>query len=318
MAKKSSSGPRGASKRGQHKPATPAKSGRRAYTLANLQPPVGSRKKKVRVGRGIGSKLGKTAGAGNKGQKSRKGFSRRPGFEGGQTPIQRRLRKLKGVSQSAMNIGIFRKEYAIVNVGQLDVFEPNTVITPDLLVKTRIIREVREGLRVRELLGRIGGDEQHQGGPTRGASATDADDASVRTVGAEHQEHLEAGRNRLGVRMRPSEGSQHVHAISRPDGAGRHSRFHRHSSKSRRDERGHRARALGTDPRRRHRLSRDHVRRERAAGHAREGGFGARRRELRRHPLHREHRPVELRAARDVPRGYDDRDLGADLRPERL
>ena len=63
MAKKSASGPRGSGKRGQHKPATPASKVRRSFTLANLQPPAGSRKKKVRVGRGIGSKLGKTAGA---------------------------------------------------------------------------------------------------------------------------------------------------------------------------------------------------------------------------------------------------------------
>src|SRR5438034_1859876 len=77
MAKKSSSGPRGARKRGQHKPAKPAAKGRRLFTLANLQPPAGSRKRKVRVGRGMGSKLGKTAGSGNKGQKSRRGYSRR-------------------------------------------------------------------------------------------------------------------------------------------------------------------------------------------------------------------------------------------------
>src|SRR5947207_15672308 len=88
MARKSSSGPRGTRKRGQHKPASKA---RRSFTLSNLRPPAGSRKKKVRVGRGMGSKLGKTAGAGNKGQKSRRGDSRRRGFEGGQVPLQRRM-----------------------------------------------------------------------------------------------------------------------------------------------------------------------------------------------------------------------------------
>ena len=66
MARKTSSGPRGTRKRGQHKPAAPASKVRRSFTLSNLQPPAGSRKKKVRVGRGMGSKLGKTAGAGNK------------------------------------------------------------------------------------------------------------------------------------------------------------------------------------------------------------------------------------------------------------
>jgi len=98
------------------------------------------------VGRGTGSGHGKTCCRGNKGQKAR--GSVRPGFEGGQTPLQRRFRKLKGISKTAMNIGIFRKEYAIVNVGQLEVFEPNTVVTPDLLVQARIVRELRDGLRV--------------------------------------------------------------------------------------------------------------------------------------------------------------------------
>ena len=91
MAKKSSGGPRGTRKRGQHKPATPAGKPRRTYTLSNLQPAEGSRHRKVRVGRGIGSKLGKTSGAGNKGQKSRRGYSRRRGFEGGQMPLHRRM-----------------------------------------------------------------------------------------------------------------------------------------------------------------------------------------------------------------------------------
>ena len=114
--------------------------------LENLAPPMGARKTAKRVGRGIGSGHGKTSTRGHKGQRAR--GSIRTGFEGGQTPIQRRFRKLKGVSQSAMNIGMFKKEYAIVNVGQLDQFEANTVITPDLLLQTRVIRELRDGLRV--------------------------------------------------------------------------------------------------------------------------------------------------------------------------
>lgn len=114
--------------------------------LHDLAPAAGSHKSAKRVGRGIGSGHGKTSGRGHKGQKARN--SVRPGFEGGQTPIQRRLRKLKGQSQTAMNIGVFRKEYAIINVGQLDRFEPGTVITPELLVQTRVVRELRDGLRV--------------------------------------------------------------------------------------------------------------------------------------------------------------------------
>src|SRR5450631_1810786 len=64
-----------------------------AVNLSNLKPARGSRHRKVRVGRGIGSKLGRTSGKGNKGQKSRKGYSRRPGFEGGQMPLRRRIPK---------------------------------------------------------------------------------------------------------------------------------------------------------------------------------------------------------------------------------
>jgi large subunit ribosomal protein L15 len=132
MAKKVSSGPRGVRKRGQHKPAAPAGKARRSYTLANLQPPVGSRKKKVRVGRGMGSKLGKTAGSGNKGQKSRRGYSRRRGFEGGQMPLHRRMPK-RGFTN------IFRKEYSIVNLEALAALG-ETTINPDVLRKAGVIK----------------------------------------------------------------------------------------------------------------------------------------------------------------------------------
>jgi len=114
--------------------------------LEQLSAPAGAHKAAKRVGRGIGSGHGKTSCRGHKGQRARN--SVRPGFEGGQTPIQRRMRKLKGISKNAMNIGMFRKGYAVVNVGQLDKFAPNTVVTPDLLLETRVIRELRDGLRV--------------------------------------------------------------------------------------------------------------------------------------------------------------------------
>ena len=84
-------------------------------TLSNLKPPRGSRHRKVRVGRGMGSKLGKTSGAGNKGQQSRRGYSRRPGFEGGQMPLHRRLPK-RGFSSP------FPKSFAVVNVESLERF----------------------------------------------------------------------------------------------------------------------------------------------------------------------------------------------------
>ena len=97
-----------------------------SVTLSNLRPPRGSRHRKVRVGRGMGSKLGKTAGAGNKGQKSRKGFSQRPGFEGGQMPLHRRIPK-RGFHNP------FGKDYAVVNLEALNAFAAGDVVTPESL-----------------------------------------------------------------------------------------------------------------------------------------------------------------------------------------
>ncbi|HEV7968008.1 MAG TPA: 50S ribosomal protein L15 [Candidatus Acidoferrales bacterium] len=109
--------------------------------LSNLKPPRGSRHRKVRVGRGIGSKLGKTAGKGNKGQKSRKGYSRRPGFEGGQMPLRRRIPK-RGFHNPT------RSEYAVVNVESLDIFPAGTTVTPELLIGSGLIRQVRAEIKV--------------------------------------------------------------------------------------------------------------------------------------------------------------------------
>src|SRR5260370_33292996 len=140
MAKKSSSGPRGARKRGQHKPAKPAAKARRSFTLSNLQPPVGSRKRKVRVGRGMGSKLGKTAGSGNKGQKSRRGYSRRRGFEGGQLPLHRRMPK-RGFHNP---VGV---TYSVVNLEELNVFPAGETVTPDLLRAHGFIRRKTDRIK---------------------------------------------------------------------------------------------------------------------------------------------------------------------------
>ena len=85
--------------------------------LETLRPPRGSRHRKVRVGRGIGSKLGKTSGSGNKGQKSRRGYSRRRGFEGGQMPLHRRIPK------RGFNNARFATVYLPVNVSSLNDFE---------------------------------------------------------------------------------------------------------------------------------------------------------------------------------------------------
>src|SRR5882672_5891211 len=137
MAKKTSSGPRGASKRGQHKPATPAGKPRRTFALSNLQPPAGSRHRKVRVGRGIGSKLGKTSGSGNKGQKSRRGYSRRRGFEGGQMPLHRRIPK-RGFHNP------FGSTFAVINIEELNAFPAGETVTPDLLRAHGFVRTTEQ------------------------------------------------------------------------------------------------------------------------------------------------------------------------------
>jgi large subunit ribosomal protein L15 len=109
--------------------------------LSNLRPPRGSRRKKVRVGRGMGSKLGKTSGAGNKGQQSRTGYSRRAGFEGGQMPLHRRIPK-RGFSNP------FPHEYAIVNVETLNAFGAGETVTPEALAGRGLVRLRREGVKV--------------------------------------------------------------------------------------------------------------------------------------------------------------------------
>jgi len=105
--------------------------------LESLRPPRGSRKRKVRVGRGMGSKLGKTAGAGNKGQKSRRGYSRRRGFEGGQMPLHRRIPK-RGFTNA------FGSTYAVVNIEELNVFPAGETVTPDLLRAHGFVRTAQQ------------------------------------------------------------------------------------------------------------------------------------------------------------------------------
>jgi len=115
--------------------------------IGDLRPAPGAKKKRKRVGRGHGSGHGKTSTRGMKGQKAR--GSVRPGFEGGQTPLYRRLRKHRGVSQAARNTGIFRRSYAEVNVGRLEErFDADTVVTPELLLQQRIVRKLGDGLRI--------------------------------------------------------------------------------------------------------------------------------------------------------------------------
>jgi large subunit ribosomal protein L15 len=110
-------------------------------SLSNLGPAKGSRHRKVRVGRGIGSKLGRTAGAGNKGQKSRRGYSRRRGFEGGQMPLHRRIPK-RGFHNP------FGVSYSVVNLEELNVFPAGETVTPDLLRAHGFIRRATDPIKV--------------------------------------------------------------------------------------------------------------------------------------------------------------------------
>ena len=109
--------------------------------LHELQPAIGSTTAPKRLGRGVGSQLGKTSGKGHKGAKARSGGGKRPGFEGGQMPLTRRIPK-RGFTN------IYRKEYAAVNVSALNVFEDGTVITNEALIEAGLIKKVLDGVKV--------------------------------------------------------------------------------------------------------------------------------------------------------------------------
>ncbi|MBN1548686.1 MAG: 50S ribosomal protein L15 [Syntrophaceae bacterium] len=109
--------------------------------LGTLRPPDGSRKKRKRVGRGDGSGHGGTAGKGAKGQKARSGGKIRPGFEGGQMPLSRRLPK-RGFKN------IFRKEVIAVNVERLNRFAENSVIDAELLLKSGLIKKAGDAIKI--------------------------------------------------------------------------------------------------------------------------------------------------------------------------
>jgi large subunit ribosomal protein L15 len=106
-----------------------------------IESPSGATHRRKRRGRGIGSGHGKTSTRGHKGQWARSGGGVRIGFEGGQMPLQRRLPK-RGFTN------IFKKVYSIVNVEDLNVFDDGTVVTPELLLETGIIRKAGEGVKI--------------------------------------------------------------------------------------------------------------------------------------------------------------------------
>ena len=110
--------------------------------LHELSPKEGAVKSKKRVGRGIGSGLGKTSGKGHKGQNARSGGGVRPGFEGGQLPLFRRL------SKRGFNNYNFRTVYAVVNVGDLERFEDGTTVTIEMLKESGLVNKELDGIKI--------------------------------------------------------------------------------------------------------------------------------------------------------------------------
>ena len=109
--------------------------------IANIHPGKGSRKRKKLLGRGPGSGHGKTSGKGFKGQKSRSGATRRPGFEGGQMPLMKRLPKRGFTSRN-------KKTYTLVNVSSLNIFDENQTVTPELLKEKNIVKDLRSDIKI--------------------------------------------------------------------------------------------------------------------------------------------------------------------------
>ncbi|WP_053955662.1 50S ribosomal protein L15 [Inediibacterium massiliense] len=109
--------------------------------LHELRPAEGSVKNRKRLGRGTATGQGKTAGRGQKGQKSRSGGGVRPGFEGGQMPLYRRLPK-RGFTN------IFKKQWAIINIDAFNQFDEGTIVTPELLLEAGIIKKIADGVKV--------------------------------------------------------------------------------------------------------------------------------------------------------------------------
>jgi len=109
--------------------------------LSNLKPAVGSTKTRKRIGRGQGSGTGKTAGKGHKGQKARSGGSVKPGFEGGQMPMQRRLPK-RGFTP------LTKKVYALVNLRDLELFEAGSVVDLEVLTQSGLVNSVGDGVKI--------------------------------------------------------------------------------------------------------------------------------------------------------------------------
>ena len=109
--------------------------------LHDLKPAEGATTAQKRLGRGIGSGLGKTSGKGHKGAKARSGGGKRPGFEGGQMPLTMRLPK-RGFTNN------FRTEYVAINVDRLEIFEDGQTVTPVELIEAGVIKKINDGVKI--------------------------------------------------------------------------------------------------------------------------------------------------------------------------
>ncbi len=138
--------------------------------LHELQPAAGSTTSPKRLGRGTGSGLGKTSGKGHKGQKARSGGGVRPGFEGGQMPLTRRIPK-RGFTN------VFRTEYATVNVGKLEVFENGAVVTAEMLRAAGLIKKELAGVKI------LGGGELSKKLTVEAAKFSQAAKEKIETLG---------------------------------------------------------------------------------------------------------------------------------------
>ena len=108
----------------------------------NLSPDLGSRRPRKRIGRGNGSGHGTYSGRGSGGQKSRAGYKIRPGFEGGQLPLIKRLPRKRGFTN------IFRIKYSTVSVGKLSIFESGSEVTPEKMVDAGVIKSLRQPIKI--------------------------------------------------------------------------------------------------------------------------------------------------------------------------
>ncbi len=141
-----------------------------------LSPPPGAKRARKRVGRGDGSGHGTYSGRGCKGQKSRAGYKMRPGFEGGQLPLIKRLPEKRGFHNP------FRTEYNTVKVGDLSIFEPESEVTPEKLVAAGIVKSLRQPIKI------LAGGEISQPLVVKANKFSAAAKAKIETAGGKTEE----------------------------------------------------------------------------------------------------------------------------------